>query len=149
MLLLKRQRQLTETSRRTLVLSMIQLFLTIFVFFYEQKALFIEHIRKYKGFMGLSRCHYQFISIYITFLLVVALIIKLAFLIEGSQFNAELFLLSCYLVFLVFMIGSSPYQATVHNFGLVINILLAVYFLMWSALKRLGRIDESRHKSLC
>lgn len=91
--------------------------------------------------MGLSRCHYQYISIYVTFLFVVATIFKFAYQLEGSHFNAELLLLVCYIGFAIFVILYFPYEAAIHNIGLVVNLLVVIYFLIWSTLKRFQVID--------
>lgn len=109
MLLLKRQRQLTETSRLESIMCISQAFFTSIVFFYEQKALFTGCIARNRGFMGLSRCHYQYIPIYASFLLIIGIIIKFVYQFEGSGFSAEMLLLICYFAFLTFIIAYGPY----------------------------------------
>jgi uncharacterized protein involved in cysteine biosynthesis len=130
----------TSSSYLINLICVAQVLLLSLAFFYEQKAIFTGHPKK-DTLMSMPHCKYEYLSIYLGFVLVVTLLVNASYLF--ARFPAEGLLAGVYLAFSISMVVYQPYGSTAHNVGLVINLVTVAYFLAWSALKEYGIVSQS------
>lgn len=107
--------------------------LASYIFFYEWKVL-LASVCTQKPHLSMKHCHKRYIAVYISCILVTAILLCYRF--YNVRFYCFFYLCALHALLFVWITIKRPYKHGIHNIGVVANLFPILYFLSWSIAKR-------------
>lgn len=102
------------------------------IFFYEWRV-FLVTKDKNSLFQGLLLCNQKHIPVYLTFVLATSLLLSYSYQHQLSSLHILSTIIE--ILLMVWMIVACPYENTFHNVGVLLNLLPALFFLLFNVLR--------------
>jgi hypothetical protein len=110
------------------------------VYFLEWTCLFLKVLKNFK-YVGLRNASDWYIPVYLSFSLSLMLVLVAA----NLQFLSNYLYISLVIIgiFFLWFVSNLPYNHSIHTAGEIVNLIMVMFFLMWSVLRK---FDEDASK---